>query len=72
MKHSKPDESESNLPSRLSQPALRALASVGITRLEQLTEKTESETKKLHGMGPSGMKQLHAALKEKGLSFKES
>ncbi len=71
MKHSKPDESESNLPSRLSQPALRALASVGITRLEQLTDKTESEIKKLHGMGPSGMKLLREALEHKGLSFKD-
>ena len=72
MKHSKPDESESNLPSRLSQPALRALASVGLTRLEQLVEKTESEIKKLHGMGPNGMKQLREALEHNGLSFKDS
>ena len=59
-----------NLP-KLSQPARRALATVGVTQLEHLTSHIEREIKNLHGMGPSGMKQLHQALKEKGLSFKE-
>jgi len=67
MKHA-PDQSETNLP-RLSAPALRALASVGVTRLEQLTAHKESDIKKLHGMGPSGMKQLREALEQRGLSF---
>ena len=59
MRQSSPDQSASNLP-KLSAPALRALASVGITRLEQLTTHTESDIKKLHGMGPNGMKKLRA------------
>ena len=71
MKKSPPDQSESNLPPRLSAPALRALASVGVTRLEQLTTHTETEIKKLHGMGPNGMKQLREALDQHGLSFAE-
>jgi len=50
-------------------PALRALASVGVTRLEQLTAFTEKDIKKLHGMGPNGIKQLREALEQHGLSF---
>ena len=59
---------ESDLP-KLSAPAQRALASVGIQRLDQLTKFKESEIKKLHGLGPSTIKSLHAALKAKGLTF---
>jgi hypothetical protein len=60
---------DSNLPPKLSQPALRALASVGVTRLEQLTGFSETEIKQLHGMGPNGLAQLRAGLEAKGLSF---
>ena len=59
---------ETSLP-RLSAPALRALASVGVTRLEQLTTFTEKDIKNLHGMGLSGIKQLREALEQRGLSF---
>ena len=59
---------ESDLP-KLSAPAQRALASIGIQRLEQLTKYKESDIKKLHGLGPSTIKALHAALKAKRLSF---
>ena len=69
MKHSSPDQSENNLPSRLSAPAQRALASVGISRLEQLTAFAESDIKKLHGIGPNTLKQLREALERNGLSF---
>jgi hypothetical protein len=68
MNNSQPDD---KLP-KLSAPARRALAAVEVTRLEHLTSHTEREIKNLHGMGPNGMKQLHEALKEKGLSFKDS
>lgn len=57
------------LPGKLSQPARRALASVGITGLEQLTTVSEAEIAKLHGMGPSGIKLLRQALAEHDLSF---
>ena len=62
------NQPETDLP-RLSAPALRALGSVGVTRLEQLTTFTEADIKKLHGMGPSGIKQLRDALEQRGLSF---
>ena len=64
-------QQESDLPPKLSAPALRALAGAGISRLEQLTRVSEAEIKRLHGMGPNGLKQLRAALAAKGLSFAE-
>ncbi len=60
---------ESDLPAKLAQPARRALAGAGYTRLEQLTQVTENEIMQLHGMGPKALGQLRHALAEKGLSF---
>ncbi len=59
---------KNDLP-KLSAPAQRALASIGIQRLDQLTKYKESDIKKLHGLGPSTIKALHVALKAKGLTF---
>lgn len=64
----KVDPLQSDFP-KLSQPALRALDFGGYKRLEDLTKATESEVAKLHGMGPKGMRDLNAALAEKGWSF---
>ena len=63
------NQSESDLPTKLSQPAQRALAGAGIKSLKQLTKFSEAEIKKLHGIGPNAIKQLHAALAARGLSF---
>ena len=68
MEHKQDDRQESDLP-KLSQPAHRELASIGISRLDQLTVVTEAELKKLHGLGPSGLNQLRSALAAKGLKF---
>ena len=54
---------------KLSAPARRALSGAGYTRLHQLTQVSESDLSKLHGMGPTAMKALRAALDERGLSF---
>ncbi len=59
---------ESDLP-KLASPAQRALAGAGIRRLEQLTKLSEEQLKQLHGIGPNALKQLHQALRAKGLSF---
>jgi DNA-directed RNA polymerase alpha subunit len=61
-----------DLPAKLGQPALRALAGVGIERLEQLTTRTEAELMALHGFGRKGLEMLREALQAKGLSFKQS
>ena len=65
------DQPETDLPTKLSQPAQRALAGAGIQKLKQLSKFNEAEVKKLHGIGPNAMGQLQAALTAKGLSFAE-
>ena len=62
---------ENDFP-KLSAPAQRALAAAGVSRLKDLTKFSESEVKKWHGIGPNAMKQLHQAMNERGLSFKNS
>ena len=62
------DHTENDLP-KLARPAQRALAGAGIQRLEQLTRLSEKDLKQLHGIGPNALKQLHQALRAKGLSF---
>ena len=59
----------SDLPAKLAQPARRALAGAGYTRLAQLTQATEDDIMQLHGMGPKALDQLRQALAVKGLSF---
>ena len=54
---------------KLSAPARRALASAGYVRLDQLTDASEAELRRLHGMGPTAIEALRAALRERGLSF---
>ena len=59
-----------NFP-KMSQPAVRALATAGYTHLEQLDGVSGKEILNLHGMGPKAFKILREALKEKGLRFAE-
>ncbi|MDR9744447.1 RNA polymerase alpha subunit C-terminal domain-containing protein [Paenibacillus taichungensis] len=56
--------------SLLSAPARRALENQGITTLQLLSQYTEKDILKLHGIGPSAMPKLRQALEEEGLSFK--
>lgn len=60
---------ENDFPAGIAQPALRALASAGYNRLEQLTQVSAAELLKLHGIGPKAIVQLRQALRERGLSF---
>jgi hypothetical protein len=60
---------ENAFPEGLSQPALRALAGAGYTRLDQLASVTEADLLKLHGMGPKGIETLRRALQAAGKSF---
>lgn len=60
------------LPAGLSQPALRALASVGHDHLEQLSRVTEASLLDLHGFGPNALQKLRVAMNEVGLSFTAS
>ena len=53
----------------IGSPATRALASVGITRLEQLQQHRAEDLLALHGVGPKAVSRLGSALADHGLSF---
>lgn len=61
-------EPASDLP-KLAAPARRALENAGIFSLFQLSSFTESEISELHGLGPTTLPILKAALEAKGLNF---
>lgn len=54
---------------QLSAPARRALDGAGITALDQLDGRPESEVADLHGVGPAQLAVLHAALAEHSLAM---
>jgi hypothetical protein len=64
-----PAMSTFDLP-RIGASATRALASVGVTRLSQLTEHRAQDLLNLHGMGPQAMARLRQALADRGLSLR--
>ena len=65
----KKQEQHGDLP-KLSAPAHRALAGAGLTSLGKISQASEAEIAKLHGVGPNAIKELREALAAKGLSFK--
>ncbi|PPL01043.1 RNA polymerase alpha subunit C-terminal domain-containing protein [Parapedobacter indicus] len=58
--------------SLLSAPARRALMSIGVTDLTQLSAYSEREILALHGMGKTSIPILKDALGKEGLRFKAS
>ncbi|GGG83445.1 hypothetical protein GCM10007415_15640 [Parapedobacter pyrenivorans] len=56
--------------SLLSAPARRALMSIGITELKQLSTYSEKEILALHGIGKTSIPLLKDALSQVGLGFK--
>lgn len=54
---------------RIGAPATRALRAAGITTLEQVAERTETELVALHGVGPLAIGRLREALAERDLAF---
>ncbi|MCU6711386.1 RNA polymerase alpha subunit C-terminal domain-containing protein [Paenibacillus sp. J5C_2022] len=63
---------KSGFLSQLSNPARRALEHEGITTLQKLSEYTERDILRLHGIGPSSMPKLRDALQSQGLSFQHA
>lgn len=51
-------------------PAMRALASIGITRLDELANCTEAELLILHGFGPKALGMIRDALADDGRSLR--
>lgn len=66
------EQPEAEFPKGVSKPAQRALASVGVTRVDQLTRFTEAELMELHGMGPKALGILKDTLRAKGKSLAKS
>jgi hypothetical protein len=64
-----PDD-DSGFPA-LSAPARRALANAGYTRLEQLVTLSRRELDAMHGIGPTAVTALRAALAERGLTLRD-
>lgn len=56
-------------PPGIAQPALRALYAAGVQSLDELNRMTKSQLSSLHGMGPSAVRRLEAALTARGLRF---
>lgn len=56
---------------KLSQPAHRALERAGILRLRDLNKWTEKDLLALHGIGPTAIPPLKAAMKKAGIVFKK-
>lgn len=54
----------------LSAPARRALQNLGIDSLKKLAQHTEADILAQHGMGPSSLPRMRAALKAAGLRFR--
>jgi DNA-directed RNA polymerase alpha subunit len=61
---------ESGFKAKLSAPARRALENNGIENVQQLSQFSESEILKLHGMGPNSLPKLKQALAAEGLPLK--
>jgi hypothetical protein len=56
---------------KISAPAGRALASVGITTLTALADYRRAELAALHGMGPKALSVLESRLAEIGLRLRD-
>ena len=57
-------------PPSLGKVAPRELAANGITRYEQLAERSERELLDIHGVGPKAIRILREELASRGLSFR--
>lgn len=52
---------------KIGTPAKRALASIGVTSLHQVAERSRAELLELHGLGPRALRILEDTLTERGL-----
>nr|WP_263314221.1 helix-hairpin-helix domain-containing protein [Mammaliicoccus sp. Marseille-Q6498] len=56
---------------KIGKPATRALNSINVTTLEDVSKYDEKYLSELHGVGPKAIRILKESLEEKGLSFSE-
>ena len=73
MIHESNDTAQNRMPEcdfpNIGRPALSALTAAGYTKLSQLTNVSEKELLKLHGVGPKAIRILTEALAAEGKSF---
>jgi hypothetical protein len=55
---------------KIGAPATRALASIGVTRFEELAGQSETELVALHGFGPRALRILKEALAAEGMTLR--
>lgn len=60
---------ETALP-KIGVPATRALAAIGVTTLDKVVERSESELLALHGVGPRAVRVLKEALAAQGMELR--
>lgn len=60
---------QDDLP-KIGAPVTRALASVGVTSLDQVAEWSEADLLALHGVGPKAVRILKESLSARGMTFK--
>ncbi|MCU0260017.1 MAG: hypothetical protein MUE78_03275 [Ilumatobacteraceae bacterium] len=60
---------DGDLP-KIGAPATRALASIGITRLDHVAGRSQAELLALHGFGPRALRVLDEALAARGQSLR--
>ena len=58
-----------DLPRAIGNPARRAFATIGLTRLEQFAGRSEAELARLHGVGPKALRVIREALAARGESL---
>ena len=69
MTHTPPGPAVGDLPRAIGEPARRAFALLGLTRLEQFAGRSEAELARLHGVGPKALRVIREALAERGESL---
>ena len=62
-------EIKRTFPQNLAKPAQRALLSLGISTLNDLSRFTKSEIKALHGIGPDALEKITNEMFEEQISF---
>lgn len=65
----KSTQPKTDFPPTIGNPARQALRVAGFTKLKQLTQVSEAELGKLHGMGPKAIRILRETLESHGMSF---
>ncbi|WP_312040014.1 hypothetical protein [Macrococcoides bohemicum] len=56
---------------KISKPALRALHSINVKTMEDVTKYSEAELLELHRFGPKAIRILREDMDEQGLKFKD-